>query len=76
MTAAAHASGTDRIAEVARCERWPAADIVVNVQGDEPLIPPALIEQVASLLDSDPEAAIATLATPIDRSRSCSIPTP
>jgi 3-deoxy-manno-octulosonate cytidylyltransferase (CMP-KDO synthetase) len=66
MTSAAHASGTDRLAELASIERWPEADIVVNVQGDEPLIPPAVIRQVASLLDSDPEAAIATLATPVE----------
>jgi 3-deoxy-manno-octulosonate cytidylyltransferase (CMP-KDO synthetase) len=66
MTSAAHASGTDRLAELAAIERWPEADIVVNVQGDEPLIPPALIRQVATLLDSDADAAIATLATPVE----------
>lgn len=66
MTSAAHASGTDRLAELAAIERWPEGDIVVNVQGDEPLIPPALIRQAASLLDSDPDAAIATLATPVE----------
>jgi 3-deoxy-manno-octulosonate cytidylyltransferase (CMP-KDO synthetase) len=66
MTSAAHASGTDRLAELAAIERWPEADIVVNVQGDEPLIPPALIRQVATLLESDPEAAIATLAAPVE----------
>jgi len=65
MTAAAHASGTDRIAEVARARRWGERDIVVNLQGDEPLMPPALIVQVAQLLDSAPGADIATLATPI-----------
>ena len=65
MTSSAHASGTDRLAELAAIERWPEADIVVNVQGDEPLIPPAIIRQVAMLLDSDREAAIATLATPV-----------
>lgn len=65
MTSGAHASGTDRLAELAAIERWPEADIVVNVQGDEPLIPPAIIRQVAMLLDSDREAAIATLATPV-----------
>lgn len=64
MTSAAHASGTDRLAELAAIERWPETDIVVNVQGDEPLIPPAIIRQVAALLDSD--AAIATLATPVE----------
>ena len=66
MTSAAHASGTDRLAELAAIERWPDSDIVVNVQGDEPLIPPAVIRQVADLLESDPEAAIATLATPVE----------
>jgi 3-deoxy-manno-octulosonate cytidylyltransferase (CMP-KDO synthetase) len=66
MTSADHASGTDRLAELAAIERWPDADIVVNVQGDEPLIPPAIIRQVATLLDSDPEADIATLATPVE----------
>lgn len=66
MTSAAHASGTDRLAELAAIERWPERDVVVNVQGDEPLIPPAIIRQVATLLDSDREAAIATLATPVE----------
>ncbi|MGH8317611.1 MAG: 3-deoxy-manno-octulosonate cytidylyltransferase [Steroidobacteraceae bacterium] len=66
MTSAAHASGTDRLAELAAIERWPETDIVVNVQGDEPLIPPALIRQVAALLESDPQASIATLATPVE----------
>jgi len=66
MTSFAHASGTDRLAELAAIERWPDADIVVNVQGDEPLIPPAIIRQAATLLDSDPAAAIATLAAPVE----------
>jgi 3-deoxy-manno-octulosonate cytidylyltransferase (CMP-KDO synthetase) len=67
MTAAGHASGTDRIAEVAARRRWAGPDIVVNVQGDEPLLPPALVGQVAALLAATPEAAIATLAAPIVR---------
>ena len=66
MTAATHGSGSDRIAEVARARGWPGDDIVVNVQGDEPLIPPKLIGQVAALLAGEPRADIATLATPID----------
>ena len=66
MTAPTHASGTDRIAEVARTHKWPDTDIVVNVQGDEPLIPPSVIKQVAALLESNARADIATLATPID----------
>ena len=65
MTAATHESGTDRIAEVARLQGWADSDIVVNVQGDEPVIPPALIDQVASLLQANPSAQIATLATPV-----------
>ena len=65
MTAAHHASGTDRIAEIARRHGWSGADIVVNVQGDEPMLPPALIGQVAALLAATPRADIATLATPI-----------
>jgi 3-deoxy-manno-octulosonate cytidylyltransferase (CMP-KDO synthetase) len=65
MTAATHKSGTDRIAEVARLQGWAESGIVVNVQGDEPVIPPALIDQVASVLESNPSAQIATLATPV-----------
>jgi 3-deoxy-manno-octulosonate cytidylyltransferase (CMP-KDO synthetase) len=66
LTAPTHACGTDRIAEVARARAWAATDIVVNVQGDEPLIPRVLIQQVAALLSMHPQADIATLATPID----------
>ena len=62
----AHSSGTDRIAEVARSRGWAEQDIVVNVQGDEPLMPPALIGQVAGLLSGQPQADIATLASPIE----------
>jgi 3-deoxy-manno-octulosonate cytidylyltransferase (CMP-KDO synthetase) len=65
LTAAHHESGTDRIAEVAARLGWPDDQIVVNVQGDEPLLPPALISQVAALLSGDSEAAVATLVTPI-----------
>ncbi|MDI5936265.1 3-deoxy-manno-octulosonate cytidylyltransferase [Halomonas sp. M4R5S39] len=65
MTRADHPSGTDRLAEVA--ERLGLADdaVLVNVQGDEPLIPAALIDQVAARLFDDPGASIATLAEPI-----------
>jgi len=69
MTAAAHASGTDRIAEVARVRGWPPASVVVNVQGDEPLMPAALIQQVAALLAKHADADIATLASPITEVR-------
>jgi 3-deoxy-manno-octulosonate cytidylyltransferase (CMP-KDO synthetase) len=66
MTKAAHASGTDRIAEVAAREGWDESEIVVNVQGDEPLLPPVLVRQVAELLDERATAGVATLATPIE----------
>jgi len=65
MTAAHHPSGTDRIAEVAARGGWSPQDIVVNLQGDEPLMPASLLDQVAALLESDAEAAIATLSAPI-----------
>ncbi len=66
MTASSHASGTDRIAEVALSEGWDDDDLVINVQGDEPLIPPANIAQVASLLHARPSAEMATLCTGIN----------
>jgi 3-deoxy-manno-octulosonate cytidylyltransferase (CMP-KDO synthetase) len=66
MTARTHVSGTDRIAEVAAARGWADGDIVVNVQGDEPLIPPPVIDQVAKLLAANPRADIATLAAKID----------
>lgn len=65
MTSARHPSGTDRINEVARKRRWGAGTIVVNLQGDEPLMPPALVRQAAQLLARDRAAAIATLCHPL-----------
>ena len=66
MTAPELPSGTDRVAAVARARGWEDATIVVNVQGDEPFVPPTLIDQVAALLERAPDAAIATLAAPIE----------
>ncbi len=60
MTQDSHASGTDRIAEVVEIQGWPDNCIVVNVQGDEPLMPPELIRAVAQHLHDHPECAIAT----------------
>jgi 3-deoxy-manno-octulosonate cytidylyltransferase (CMP-KDO synthetase) len=57
-----HPSGTDRIAEVVAQQGWKDDTIVVNVQGDEPLIPPPLIRAVAEHLHHHPECAIATAA--------------
>jgi len=62
MTSSAHASGTDRIAELAARSGWRETEIVVNLQGDEPLMPPAAINLVAETLAADPDAAMATLA--------------
>jgi len=66
MTAGTHSSGTDRIAEVARSRQWAGHEVVVNVQGDEPLIPAAAITQVARLLPAHPAGDIATLATALE----------
>ena len=60
MTREDHVSGTDRIAEVVQQMGWEDETIVVNVQGDEPLIDPRLIQEVAQNLAQHPEAAIAT----------------
>lgn len=65
FTSALHESGTERLAEVIRLMQIPADHIIVNVQGDEPLIPPALIEQVANDLAAS-QAPMATLAVAID----------
>lgn len=65
MTSGHHLSGTDRLAEVVTRLGYADTDIVVNVQGDEPLVPPQLIHQVAELLQTHNAAAVATLCTPI-----------
>lgn len=62
-----HESGTDRLAEVVVALGFAEEDIVVNVQGDEPLIPPIIIDQVAENLACHPEAAVATLAEPLEK---------
>ncbi|MCP1480004.1 3-deoxy-manno-octulosonate cytidylyltransferase (CMP-KDO synthetase) [Pseudomonas chlororaphis] len=66
LTREDHNSGTDRLAEVASQLGLAADAIVVNVQGDEPLIPPAVIDQVAANLAAHTEASMATLAEPIE----------
>lgn len=61
MTRADHKTGTDRLAEVA--EKFPDADVVVNVQGDEPLIEPSLIDELVAEFAADDELQMATVAT-------------
>jgi 3-deoxy-manno-octulosonate cytidylyltransferase (CMP-KDO synthetase) len=63
MTSSDCASGTDRVAAAAR--QLPDAQIIVNVQGDEPEISPTAIDEVIALLENNPAAGMATLATPI-----------
>ncbi len=65
MTRADHASGTDRIAEAAVQMGLADEAIVVNVQGDEPLIAPQLIAKVAAALQANPQASVATACHPI-----------
>lgn len=65
MTDPQHPSGTDRLSEVARIKGWDAQDIVVNVQGDEPLLPAQLVQQVADLLVEKPYCSMSTLCEPI-----------
>ncbi len=66
MTAAAHPSGTDRLQEAVHGLGLADDAIVVNVQGDEPLIPPAVIDQVAANLARETDCGIATLCEPLD----------
>jgi 3-deoxy-manno-octulosonate cytidylyltransferase (CMP-KDO synthetase) len=62
MTAGSHQSGTDRIAEVVRTRAIADEELIVNLQGDEPLMPPKLIDQVADALLSHERAVMATAA--------------
>lgn len=67
LTSADHATGTDRLAEVARRNQLEPELVIVNLQGDEPTIPPELVRTVALTLFETPGAAMATLATPLRR---------
>ncbi|MDR2128540.1 MAG: 3-deoxy-manno-octulosonate cytidylyltransferase, partial [Burkholderiaceae bacterium] len=66
LTRASHPSGSDRLAEACALLRLPDAAVVVNVQGDEPLIEPALIDQVAGTLAARSDVPMSTAAHPIE----------
>lgn len=65
MTRREHRSGTERIAEVADLRTWADSELIVNVQGDEPLMQPRLVRQLAFALAGQSEAQVATLASPM-----------
>jgi len=64
LTSSEHPTGTDRLAEVA--EHFPDVDLIINVQGDEPLIPPEIIDQLADTFDGHQDLQMATLMTEMD----------
>lgn len=63
MTSATHVTGTDRLAEVAA--RYPEYDVIINVQGDEPMIDPELIDRLALVMQERPDLSMATVAAPL-----------
>lgn len=65
MTSPEHRSGSERLAEVVAMAKWGDDEVVVNLQGDEPLTPPSLIRQVAEDLRAYPLASVSTLCAPI-----------
>jgi 3-deoxy-manno-octulosonate cytidylyltransferase (CMP-KDO synthetase) len=65
LTRPDHASGSDRILEALRSLELGDVEIVLNIQGDEPLLPPAAIDRLVEILESRPEAAVSTLACPM-----------
>lgn len=63
LTRADHPTGTDRLAEVAQA--YPDVDVIVNVQGDEPMIDPAIIDRLAQAFVDEPKLVMATMKTPL-----------
>jgi 3-deoxy-manno-octulosonate cytidylyltransferase (CMP-KDO synthetase) len=68
LTSTDHRSGSDRIAECAEILCWSDSHLVVNLQGDEPLMPPSCLDQVASLLDQHADCEVASLYWPMTAS--------
>ncbi len=66
MTSPDHENGTERIAEVAQVKGWEDDAVIVNLQGDEPLIPQSLIETTAASLIDYPEAGMSSVCTPLE----------
>ena len=67
MTRSDHQSGSDRVMEVARQRGWASDDIVINLQGDEPLAPPEVINQLIQGMVDRPEIPMATLSEPLEQ---------
>ena len=74
MTSQAHQSGSDRIAECADQMGWGDEQLIVNLQGDEPLMPASCLDQVAALLAADPAADVASLYWPLENSEEIANP--
>jgi len=66
MTKADHESGTDRIAEVSRLAGWKADDIVINVQGDEPLIPATMLRALVDFIEGNSDFEMGTISAPVE----------
>lgn len=66
LTSTNHASGSDRVMEVVTLNQWSDDDIVINVQGDEPLLPAEIVSDLANLMRENPDIDLATLSEPID----------
>ena len=69
MTRTDHVSGSDRVQEVSEREGWPDETVIVNVQGDEPLLPPEVVSQVAEAMTADAALDAATLCEPVGEAR-------
>lgn len=67
LTSSSHRSGSDRVFEVVQAQGWAPTELVLNVQGDEPLLPPALVAQVGEHLATTPEINVCTLREPITK---------
>jgi 3-deoxy-manno-octulosonate cytidylyltransferase (CMP-KDO synthetase) len=74
MTRSDHVSGTERLGEVVDQQNWADDCVIVNVQGDEPMIPPQIITQVAENLIAHPEATCASLMTAFTNEQSITNP--